>query len=232
MSSEGCSRMVDQRGRGSWPRGLVPLLGRRARRGRAGRRAGAPAPARGRHAGRRGGRLPGPDHVLVAARAGLRRLRDPVLDRPHAAVRAHGPRTRAARADPRGRPAGTADDLLAYLRTPGLLPGAGIRRHPRGRGPPRGRPAAPRTPVRAGSATAGRSRSSTGSRAPATWFLRRRAREPPGHPVCRPVQAHRHRPERPAARGGARVRQGAGGARRAACRARHDGPPIPRTCCA
>ena len=59
------------------------------------------APARGRPAhGRRGGGVPGPGALLVAARAGLRRLRDPVLDRPQAALRPHRARPRPARPDP------------------------------------------------------------------------------------------------------------------------------------
>ena len=81
-----------------------------------------------------------PSALLVAARAGLRRLRDPVLDRPHAAVRPHRPRPRAARADPRRRPGG-------HRRGPARLPPharpaarAGLRGQPRGRGAPRGRP--------------------------------------------------------------------------------------------
>ena len=50
-------------------------------------------------------------------------------------LRPHRPRARAARADPlrRGRRA-RAEDLLAYLRTPGLLQRARAGRPPRGRG--------------------------------------------------------------------------------------------------
>ena len=134
-----------------------------------------------------------PTALLVAARAGLRRLRHPVLDRPHAAVRAHRARPRAARADPR-RPARPArrDDLLAYLRTPG--PAAACRASPtasRPRSAARARTAPPRR-ARAGSATAGRSRSSTGSRgARDTDAFVGRAGAPPRAPVRRPLPAAR-----------------------------------------
>ena len=87
-------RAAPVRGRAGRPRRpraraiVVPLRRRRARRGRAGGGARAPAAARRRRAGRRGGRLPRPGALLVAARAGLRRLRHPLLDRPHAAASA------------------------------------------------------------------------------------------------------------------------------------------------
>ena len=59
-----------------------------------------------------------PARLLVAGRAGVRRLRHPVLARASRAVRPHRPRPRAAGADPLRAPGGSADDLLAYLRTP------------------------------------------------------------------------------------------------------------------
>ena len=79
-------------------------------------------------------------------------------------LRPHRPRPRPARADPRPAPDGTAEDLLAYLRTPGLLRVPGLA--DRLEAEVRARRRAPRRPMpaSAGSATAGRSTSSTGSR--------------------------------------------------------------------
>ena len=111
---------------------------RRARRGRAGGGRGADAAARGHAGGRRGGRLPRPGAVRVAAGAGLRRLRHPLLDRPLAAARPHERRPRPARAAAlraarrlRGRPA----RLAAH---------AGQARAAAAGGPARGRRAARR----------------------------------------------------------------------------------------
>ncbi len=71
-----------------------------ARRGRARGRAHPRAAARGSRAGRRRRRVPAAERVRVAHRAGLRRLRDPVLDRPPRPVRPHRDRARPAGADP------------------------------------------------------------------------------------------------------------------------------------
>ena len=57
-----------------------------------------------------------------AARAGLRRARDPLRARPHHRRRAHRARARPRRAAAlRAERPGSADDLLAWLRTPGKL---------------------------------------------------------------------------------------------------------------
>ena len=97
-------------------------LGWRARRGRAGGRRGARAPADG-HAGRRDRRrLARPGRLRLARGAGLRRLRGPVLDR---AAGCRSPTRGSAAACSRCCAARSAraraDDLLAYLRTPGRL---------------------------------------------------------------------------------------------------------------
>ena len=81
-------------------RDLVPQRRRRARRGRARRRAHPRAAARGRRARRRGRGVPAAELVRVAARAGVRRLRDSLLDRPSRPVRPHRHRARPAGADP------------------------------------------------------------------------------------------------------------------------------------
>ena len=129
-------------------------------------------------------------------------------------------------------PAGTADDLLAYLRTPGLLqvPGfadsleAEVRREgEHSAAEARARWERDRWPLEELDRLA---------RARDTDAFAAELESAPRHAVRRPLPAHRHRPERPAAGGGARVRRGGGGARRAARRARRDGPPMPRRCCA
>ena len=131
-------RSTARRGR---RRDRVPLRRRPARRGRAGRRAPARAAARRRRAGRhRRGAAP-PRRLRLAARAGVRRLRHPVLDRPLACRSGHTGLGRgllalvrcAAAADGDGRrPA-----RLAAHAGPARQPGAG--RPARGGGAPRGR---------------------------------------------------------------------------------------------
>ena len=118
--------------------------------------------------------------------------------------------------------AGTAEDLLAYLRTPGLLtmPGfadtleAEVRREgARGAADARARWERDRWPLEELDRLA-RARDMASFAAElesrlATLF-------------AAPYRRTAHRPQRPAARGGARVRQGPGGARRAARGAGHE----------
>ena len=159
----------EPRGRGRRGGRLVPLRRRRARRGRAGRRRACSQLLRD-------GVEPGdvavvfrePDALLVAARAGLRRLRDPVLDRPHAAVRPHRHRPRPARADPRRRrPAAPPRTCSPTCARPGC---SACRAAPTASRPRCAATARTPPPTRAsaGSATTGRSTSSTGSPARAT----------------------------------------------------------------
>ena len=117
------ARPVRDRGRRGRARrrGAAALGRRRARRGRAVRRGGARAAAQGTAAGRHRGRVPRARALRLAGRAGVRRLRHPVLDRPLACrsrTPALGPRAARAAALRRAATA-RADDLLAYLRTPG-----------------------------------------------------------------------------------------------------------------
>ena len=111
---------------------------RRARRAGAVRRRGGGAAAR-RHAARRRGRgLPRPAALRVAGRAGVRRLRDPVLDGPHRALRPHrrGPRPAGAAAlraagGQRRRPAGLPAHARPAARARAGRPAGGRRAPPR-----------------------------------------------------------------------------------------------------
>ena len=161
--------------------------------------------------------------------AGVRRLRHPVLDRPQVPLGHTGARPRAACPDPLRAPRREpADDLLAYLRTPGLPARARAGGPARGRGAPRGdrRTAAARAGVWE-ARPAGRWRSSTGSGgARAAARAPDRARSA-GSGGCSPARAA---PGRPCS--GARARRRAGfprgprGARRAArCVAAASGRP-------
>ena len=101
-------------------RDLLPQRRRRARRGRA--RGGARCSsccARASEPGDVAVVFREPSALRVAARAGLRRLRDPVLDRPPRPVRPHGLGRGLLALIRCASLGGSADDLLAYLRTPG-----------------------------------------------------------------------------------------------------------------
>ena len=178
--------------------------------------------------------LPGPERVRVAARAGVRRLRHPVLDRPHAAARAHRARARPARADPL-RPARTAPPTTCSptCARPGLLRDAGLADRLEAEVRREGAHAAAEARARSGSATAGRSTSSTACARARHGRLRRRARAP-ARGACSPAPTGARAtvlsgPELDEARAFVTAAEGAGRAARRAGRRR---PPIPRTCCA
>ena len=145
---------------------VLPLRGRRARRGGARRPPGCSSCfAAASRPGDIAVVFRDPSGYSSLARAGLRRLRDPVLDRPHAAVRPHGSGPRPARPDPRVRrpaaPPRTCSPTCARpacCKVPGFADRleAEVRRE--GAHAARGRARA------SGSATTGRSTSSTGSR--------------------------------------------------------------------
>ena len=128
-----------ERGRGGL-RGRVSLRRRAARRDRARRRPAARPAARGRRAGRRGGSPAPAGRLRVVARAGLRRLRHPVLDRPLRPAVAHRARSRAAgagalrRGSRRGRrgPAGLAAHARAAAPARAGRPARGHRAPRRG----------------------------------------------------------------------------------------------------
>ncbi len=165
-----------------------------------------------------------PRSVLVAARAGLRRLRDPVLDRPQGCRFGHTGLGRGLLALIRASaPDGTAEDLLAYLRTPGPAARAGPGRPARGRGPPRRRPPRRRRPRALGARPLAARRARPARARARHGGVRRGARDAARAPVRRALRAHRDRPQRAAARGGARAERGTARAARAALGARR--PP-------
>ena len=166
------------------------------------------------------------------ARAGLRRLRDPVLDRPQAAVRPHRPRARSARAHPRGgprrqrrRPA----HLPAHARAPA---GARVCRQPRGRGAKPRRAQRRRRPRVLGARPLAARRARPPRAGARHRRIRRGARGAARAAVRRPLRAHGHRSERPAARGGARAQRGPARSRGAPLGARRRGASTRRTCSA
>ena len=188
-------------------RDRVPFRGRPACGDRARRRAPARPAARRRRAGRhRRGAAP-PRRVLVAARAGLRRLRHPVLDRPLGAARAHRARPGTAGARPlRGRPGGVGRRPARLAAHAGPAAPAGARRPARGAGAP-GRNARRRGGARDLGARALEAR---GARPPAPGGRGRRLPGRAGAParaaVRRPLPPPGRHPERARARRPARLR--------------------------
>ena len=163
-------------------------------------------------AGRRRGRVPRPAPLRVAARAGLRRLRHPVLDRPlrpASATPALGRgllallRCAAAPDGGRRRPARLPAHARAAAQASAGRPARG-RRAPR-----RGATAPPRRADAVGGASTGSSTSSTGcAKAGRRRRLRGRAAAPPRAPVRGPLPPPRRHPVAAPSSTTARVRGG------------------------